>query len=1685
MVDKYEISLWEDFPDVTSNGTPFLNEQKLCVIGSNTMQSQVRALEPKMVTNINGTNTFTFKMYYRYIDEQTGEFYTNPFANLLINERKVKVYWKDKWYDMLIKNIDEDTSSKSITYTCKDLFITELSRNGYNLEFSSDLQNNIGTASELAAAVLKDSGWQFNSTDSTKIIQKTEEPVYEVTPLVNFEATKQSPDGDSSDIIIANKTILVFYSSIIGINTIDERTVDIQFLYNYDGYSTDENDMLVTNSDCYTAKFTAYQSGGYVYLLNNDTIIAIINTTIGISTRYRGKRLVKTQLTKYDKLFNKYVNVYHDLENNNKEVWGYSKIEFSDPLSVNNFIANPSDFKNTDGWIGNNITWGIYPKFTNNSNISDYKAKSYLKINQGEVYNSGLKANSAFLKPSQGDIKQGNTGGFHVGDQYIFRIKMKENGLDPSSTDYKFDNIINPSICQYNDKYQSYGDNYFSVEEPIINGNWLEYSMTCITSIPADKIEQVGLFLYSQASIWIEEVQFFKYTVGVTSYEDNTEQRINPGEISLQGLSKTVYRYYNADHDGVNTAEELVFLYEGEEQPDRFVIQTNNYEKMTSIEAKGSNRFNILQSIAENFECWLRFNINHDETGKVKFDSDGLPQKYVSLVEQIGHDTGISFEYGIDLQGIKRTIVSNTIATKAIIIPNENQFGKNGFCTIARSNLNYTKENFILNLDYFINQNLLDQDMLNRDLYSSSDNYIGYYYFLHKYNTEYDEITELLINKKTEFTKQNSQLTVLENQQKATLEKIDSNKSDIMMLACVTNWNDAQIYVSTHADNVKVQSLMNSIAQLQNTYNKNAVQLADLRSSLSKLENYITTKTERQRIIAQNTEDLHTRFFKKYARFLQEGTWQDSNYYLDAVDVAYTSSRPQLQYDINVMRLSALDDFTSKVFDVGDICYIQDREYFGYIKDGITPFKLKIIISEITSYFNSPEKDVIKVQNYKTQFDDLFQRITATTQNLQYQSGGFQKAADVINHDKTLSFDLLQDTFDYNENWVLNASNQHVTWDSTGITVTDDNDAALQLRIMAGGLFISNDGGATWKNAIRGDGISTDILTAGRINTSEIFVYDGNHPSFRWDSAGINAYFSEDEYSADFGKYVRFDRFGLYGYQGEDDFVPSTEEAIWDPDSNVKFGLTWKGFFLRGENGGSSLEISDDGEGIVFKMLNSIGDNSLEISTSEDIVLKTGDVKRVQIGRLTPTDQNTEYGIWVRDGGGDNIFNVSSAGTNSIGGWNLTKDSFYHTDGLGTIGLFANGKNWTILSPNSTNADLNKIGNAQAGTGRPTYGDTHDYYIIAGNKFGVTIDGEIYSAGGRIGGWTINNSTLTGGNITIDSAGNMSCTVNGTLQWKLDNNGLGTFHNIFADIGYIAGWHIEPESIWNDSGTSLNSNLSGSYHIDKYTIVTDSIKASGGSIGGCTVGSNSISGGNWSLGPSGGLIGGWSITSNSIKGSNIELFSSGSININGATITGYGGGGVSFSSVIYSYGAIMAAGNLSTSGVLSIAGSGDTYTTLDYTHCNYLHWLYSNWGNVTPNQVRVAGVNSVWVSGLAVSTRYVSGQYYRVVGDEAWVYITTTVNLTGTNLEGNSITPVNSPYSQNMTLDISSVYSKGKNDGYNNGYNTGWNNGYNRGYSDANNYGYVWLQYSYDPDGYVDGVRARCTRCGSSGWWWL
>lgn len=62
--NKYEISLWDDkFIKSTETIPAHYEEEKICILGSDSMTSQARVVEPKLVQNVNGTNILTFKLF--------------------------------------------------------------------------------------------------------------------------------------------------------------------------------------------------------------------------------------------------------------------------------------------------------------------------------------------------------------------------------------------------------------------------------------------------------------------------------------------------------------------------------------------------------------------------------------------------------------------------------------------------------------------------------------------------------------------------------------------------------------------------------------------------------------------------------------------------------------------------------------------------------------------------------------------------------------------------------------------------------------------------------------------------------------------------------------------------------------------------------------------------------------------------------------------------------------------------------------------------------------------------------------------------------------------------------------------------------------------------------------------------------------------------------------------------------------------------------------------------------------------------------------------------------------------------------------------------------------------------------------------------------------------------------------
>ena len=1246
--DKYEISLWEDYEVAATSSVPsHYEERKIAVIGSDTMTSPCRALEPKLVENINGTNTFTFKMLYLYDitdieearargtinesnltwiqDDDEHDKYRNPFESLLANERKVKVFWKNKWYDLVIKNKQEDSSGRSITYTCKDLFINELSKTGFDLVFDNELENNQGTAPELVEKVLEGTDWQFGGGDT--IQQEKEEPVFEGSVVNNFKAQNQS-NGNTAVTISSGKTILIYYQQVQDYLTSSTSPKSFQFAY-ADEYKQDTNSQLVINADCYIKNNVSFSrrtvdDTNYIDIkVGATTIVTFVEDAI--SSIYRASHLVQSQICKLDPLTEKYCYVYKAKSNNgdkyskDDEIYMYRSTEYQDATFVNNLIVNGSGFTSTEGWSTPNSSdtpvQRLHPDY--DETIS-WSPVALLKFKQNAVYtNYGIRQNSNFILE-----------GFKIGEKFVLRVKARQSGTDELPTDNYFDQEdfhIAPIIKDKDET--SYFSRSAGVNE---SGNWIRYILTCTKSITRAEIysKNLNLFITPDQTAWIEEIQLFPYVLGV----NNT--RINPGSYDVESVAQVHYFYYNhTKSQGLASADDIKYLYTNtsEWNNSALVPQYNeNFEKIRSINAKQTNRFNLLQSIAETFECWIRFTIQHDSTGRIVY-TNGIPQKYVSVVKEIGQQTGIGFIYGIDLKTISRTIKSDQIVTKTIVPQNSNEFGTNGFCTIARSEQNYPRTNFILNFDYYITHDLINSGTLNRDLYLSVQNPNSstnrnkpnaYYFSLNKWNTEYDSNIEWLSNKRTELDKQNSYLALYQDTLIALKQQKNSIENELIGIAGATSWTGAQKYLNKNKNKDEIKSRLAARSSVTTQINLYNGYVKSVSSSVKKLEKAITTKEAAQEKLLQYIKEKNFAFYKKYSRFIQEGTWKseeyidDNLYYLDAQNVAYTSSRPQIEYNISVLRLSSIEEFKNKVFCLGDIAYIQDTEFFGYVGTGAnkTPYKEQVLVSEITSNFDEPEKDSFKIQNYKTQFEDLFQRITSTTQSLQYAEGSYAKAASIVDDKGTIKYDTLQSSIAVNEQLVISAKNEAVFSDATGLTVASTVYPNNKTKITSGGVFITTDGGTTWKSAVRGDGLSTENLAAGAISANNINIIDGQYSAFRWDSQGITAFWN-DAQGINTTRFVRYDHYGIYGLNGIDNFDPDVEEnsligeeKIW---AKASMGMTWHGFFLKNSDGTGSVQITSDED---IRVLASNG---------------TSETERIKIGRLYT---NGEKGYEVYSG---------------------------------------------------------------------------------------------------------------------------------------------------------------------------------------------------------------------------------------------------------------------------------------------------------------------------------------------------------------------------------------------------------------------------------------------------------------------
>lgn len=745
-IKPYEISIWRDWLDETDK--TIYKEQKIAVIGSNSMAADCRAVSPKLTKNINGSITLSFVLYTHYFDIDQDDFVENPYIKLISNETKIKLKYDNEWYDFIIKNIEEDSDSKSFSYTAEALFINELAKNGFGLVFNTELENSTGSIQELVEETLKGTDWSVDTENSELIQQTNEEPLYIATlnELNSLEAHYKIFNGTEEPIIEdvtipENSTIYICYS------TITDRDPLFQFFWREDGEYEIDDDNIIINSKC-------YYIGNYDFnRFNTDFITQIEDLAI---SEYRGKRLVLSGKTVWDTRLNRFVDVY---EKNDDEYYGYTNTEYVTTDLVFNLVTNPSEFQSFTGWeIDNplNLSAEIYPKIMEEGTYNP-NSTSYLKVisnsNTDFIYNTGFTDNRKRFIPSDEYAGGLTAGSRYVLDYSIFSNIEEKIAATPTIyvSTYKIEGTSVQElnrIITFNSSEQKYyriavtADTYDAENTYYIHtasgfeqdtsgtfdANKLYYSLKSFyigeVTHPLSYSDllstKVGIFIKfrNSGTFWIEKVNIFQYQ------EDTYGGLVTVDPIAIQGFYQIHYFYFNVAQNEDKTDAQDIISYESIGPDSSYTkIYDELHTKRRAYENSESNRFNIIQDLCELFECWAEFKIEHDDDGSIAYDDDGRLKKSVIIKNFIGKDNFSGFKYGINLKQVKRDLDSAELVTKIIVKDNANEFAEDGFCSISRAKENPCGENFLYDFRHYYNTGLLNYSQVLNDLYVYTPNY--------------------------------------------------------------------------------------------------------------------------------------------------------------------------------------------------------------------------------------------------------------------------------------------------------------------------------------------------------------------------------------------------------------------------------------------------------------------------------------------------------------------------------------------------------------------------------------------------------------------------------------------------------------------------------------------------------------------------------------------------------------------------------------------------------------------------------------------------------------------------------------------------------------------------------------------------------------------------------------------------
>ena len=1088
---------------------------------------------------------------------------------------------EERWTEFLIKKVDKDSSNFVMTFECKESYVTELGKNGWAVILDNKKKNNYGTAKDLGNRILENSDWTMD--EHTSIKEGNAQALFRANILGAdkiYEIYSVLDNTIKKTLTSASGYFYFFYSDLKFSPATetgkqgtwqlkDPTTNEIQILY-LDGKDIKTSREFILDDDG-TVIDDAFK---YNFFAPKELFTDIEqSTTPGVDSvlvtpkGFSGRKLINSTRTTVEPVADKYVEIYKN--KSNEEVYSYLDTTYSTSKILKNYIANSKDFTSAAGWTlredkNHNFLFKTINNYTDNADISQcyFKNVFLVKKIKDETgwsewnYNRGPYANDIPLIPNKKFVirfrgrimlydndytdPQTYTNPFAHKIEFCL-VKSGEDGNYTAISDTASFNDF-PTGIYYGDSetWDKRGYPYIAAgatreNNPVDNKIYVDekgyYFMTFNLNADVNINNNELVYLGVRGSVdntdccWcIDEMQLFEFV----QYHNDA------GEICLLFPEDTpvANAIPNRVFYIVNTQNEIQYLNSDESLYEPI---KNNYESVRCLSVSQNNYFNSITSLAELFQGWASFHIAHYRDGRIKKDENNKPIKTILISPFHLHDdmNWGGFKYDVNLKTIKRTVDSSATVSKLIVKNNNNEHAKDGICSILRANDNPLGSNIIYNFDYYITQGLINERDFNAWYYGNELVDDGWLPKIGALNKQLYEEQQKLAAETTRY-KEAKQKFEEYSQSIDDLEKNLAQYKD--------NYEYAQKTFTLNKDYVikyKYQ-YFSALASIQNYENNCKTYKKQYMRILSRITNiYEPVIKELQSKIKALEDEMYSR----NSRFLQEGTWTDDSYiddtlyYYDACKVSNQNAYPKLSYTMDVADIT---DNNFYAFQVGERTYVEDPDFFGYdkvdVKSGAVtvttidvPHKKEVVVQEYIHHLDDPSKNTITIKTYKNEFRDLFSKLTSSVQSLQYQSGGYNRASEIVQPNGEVSIKALEKSLTNNAFNISSAGTNDMTFSSNeGLVVKDIETASNIVRTTSKGIIMSNDGGLTWQTAISADGINTNQLTAGYINAGEINILggDGNN-SFVWNESGLSAYC--DGYDMADRAYVRFNKYGIYG----------------------------------------------------------------------------------------------------------------------------------------------------------------------------------------------------------------------------------------------------------------------------------------------------------------------------------------------------------------------------------------------------------------------------------------------------------------------------------------------------------------------------------------------------------------------------